>query len=100
MKKENRLNKKELARRMSACGGVTITQAEHCLDLLVKIFRETMENGGTITLQHMGAFSVTERCERQVYVPKKGHTTLLEARRKVRFTPSATLRLTPPVGEE
>lgn len=100
MKKENRLNKRELARRMSACGGLTITQAEHCLDLLVQIFRETMENGGTITLQHMGTFSVIERCERQVYVPMKGRTTLLEARRKVKFTPSATLRLDPSGWEE
>ena len=100
MKKENRLNKKEVARRMSACGGVTIVQAEHCLDLLVRIFRETMESGGTITLQHMGTFSVTEHSERRVYVPSTGRMTRLQARKKVKFTPSATLRLASSCKEE
>ena len=93
MKKENRLNKKDLARRMSRHGGMTIEMAETCLSSLVEVFRETMANDGEIVLKNMGSFSICEMKERLMYNPATGEHIVMDARRRVKFTPSITLRV-------
>lgn len=91
MKKENHLNKKELARRMSRHGGMTIEMAESFLSCFVEVFRETMANDGEIVLQNMGSFSTCEMKERLLYNPAKGEHMVMTARKRVKFTPSVTL---------
>ena len=93
MKKENRLNKKDLARRMSKRGGMTIEMAETCLSSLVEVFRETMANDGEIVLQNMGSFSLCEMKERLLYNPATGEHMVMDARKRVKFTPSVTLKV-------
>lgn len=93
MKKKNHLNKRSLARRMSKHGGMTIEVAETCLSSLVEVFRETMANDGEIVLQNMGSFSTCEMKERLMYNPATGEHIVMDARKRVKFTPSITLKV-------
>ena len=93
MKKENHLNKRDLARKMSLHGGMTIEMAEICLSCLVEIFRETMANDGEIVLQNMGSFSTCEMKKRLLYNPITGERMVVNARKRVKFTPSTTLNI-------
>lgn len=93
MKKENHLNKRDLARKMSLHGGMTIEMAEICLSCLVEIFRETMANDGEIVLQNMGSFSTCEMKKRLLYNPVTGERMVVNARKRVKFTPSTTLNI-------
>ena len=91
MKKGNRLNKKRLAREMSVHGGMTMEAAESFLSCLVEVFRKTMANGGEIVLQNMGSFSVCKMKERLNYNPVTGEHIVVNAHKRVKFTPSTTL---------
>lgn len=92
-KKENRLNKRDLARKISARGGMTIETAETCLSCFVEVFRETMASGGEIVLQNMGSFGTYVMKERLLYNPATGQHIVMDARRRVKFSPSYTLEM-------
>lgn len=100
MKKENHLNKRDLARKMSMRTGMTIEMAETCLSSLIEVFRETMANGGEIVLQNMGSFSTCEMKERLLYNPVTGEHRIVNARKRVKFTPSTTLNINGSDGEQ
>lgn len=93
MKKENHLNKRDLARKVSMRTGMTIEMVESCLSSLIEVFRETMANGGEIVLQNMGSFSTCEMKERLLYNPATGEHIVKDARKRVKFTPSTTLEV-------
>lgn len=93
MKKDNRLNKKALARRIARQGGMSIELAEACLTSFVQVFRDIMRNDGEIILQNMGTFSVSHSKERQLYNPTAGRKITLGPRQRIKFTPSTTLCL-------
>lgn len=98
MNKKNRLNKKDLARKIAKHGGMKIDDAERFLDSLIEVFRQTMESDEEIILQNMGSFSITERGERLGYNPVSGEQMMFKAKRRVKFVPSGTLRIDPPAG--
>lgn len=93
MKNKNRLNKRELARRIAEHGDMTIDVAESCINSLIEVFRDTMASDGEIVLQNMGSFSVSHLGKRMGYNPITGENIVIDARRRVKFTPSSTLQL-------
>lgn len=87
------MNKKTLVREVARHSGMKIEDAERCINGFIDVFRETMEQGGEITIQFFGKFQVAERGERIGFNPAMGEHMVLPPRKHVKFTPSRTLEV-------
>lgn len=93
MKEKNDVNKKRLVRSISLKCGMDIATTSHFMDAFIETFREAMESGQGICLQKIGSFVVKERPKRNGYNPVSRSQDVFEAKKKIKFNPSKTIKL-------
>lgn len=86
------MNKLELIQRVSRGAGVSRAQSARALKSLVAALRETLREGGKISLSGLGTFKVKARKARWGRNPVTGERLPIPAGRKISFRPSLSLR--------
>lgn len=86
------MNKSELILKISKDAGIRRAQAVRAVKSLVGAIRETIKNGGKISLTGLGTFKVKARKARPGRNPKTGETIDIPAGRKISFKPSLSLK--------
>jgi DNA-binding protein HU-beta len=86
------VNKAQLIQKISRDTGVRRTQAILGVKSLVNCIRDTIREGGKISLTGLGTFKVKARKARPGRNPKTGETISIPAGRKISFKPSLSLK--------
>jgi DNA-binding protein HU-beta len=86
------MNKTELVQRVARGAGVTRSQTARALKALVVAIRDTLRDGGKISLSGLGTFKVKARKARWGRNPVTGARLPIPAGRKISFRPSLSLR--------
>lgn len=79
------MNKAELIAQTAKAADVTASNADAVLKAAAKVIHEALKNGDTVTLQDLGAFSLSERKARTGRNPKTGETLQIAARKVPAF---------------
>ncbi len=82
----------ELVQRVSRGAGVTRSQTARALKTLVIAIRDTLRDGGKISLSGLGTFKVKARKARWGRNPVTGARLAIPAGRKISFRASLSLR--------
>ncbi|HRY30126.1 MAG TPA: HU family DNA-binding protein [Elusimicrobiota bacterium] len=86
------MNKSQLILKISKDAGLRRAQSVRAVKALVGSIRETIKNGGKISLTGLGTFKVKARKARPGRNPKTGETIAIPAGRKISFKPSLSLK--------
>jgi DNA-binding protein HU-beta len=86
------MNKAQLIQKISKDASLRRSQAVRSVKALVSAIRETIKNGGKISLTGLGTFKVKARKARPGRNPKTGETIAIPAGRKISFKPSLSLK--------
>jgi DNA-binding protein HU-beta len=86
------MNKAQLIQKISKDASLRRSQAVRAVKALVSAIRETIRNGGKISLTGLGTFKVKARKARPGRNPKTGETIAIPAGRKISFKPSLSLK--------
>lgn len=86
------MNKAQLIQKISKDASLRRSQAVRSVKALVSAIRETIKNGGKISLTGLGTFKVKARKARPGRNPKTGETISIPAGRKISFKPSLSLK--------
>lgn len=86
------MNKSELIDAMAKESGLTKIDAGKALDAFTAVVKNTLQQGGDITLVGFGSFVVAERAERQGLNPKTKETITIPAARVPKFKPGKNLK--------
>ncbi|MGQ0644082.1 MAG: HU family DNA-binding protein [Elusimicrobiota bacterium] len=86
------MNKAELIQKVSKDAHIRRAQAVRAVKALVTSIRETVKDGGKISLTGLGTFKVKARKARPGRNPKTGETIAIPAGRKISFKPSLSLK--------
>ena len=88
------MTKADLAKGVcdSTEGGCSKREAFDLVESVLGIMKETLGQGESLKLTSFGKFDVSDKAPRMGRNPQTGEPTLIEARRVVKFTPSAKLR--------
>lgn len=86
------MNKFELIQKVSKDAGVRRAQAVRAVKSVVMAIRDTIRDGGKISLTGLGTFKVKARKARPGRNPKTGETIAIPAGRKISFKPSLSLK--------
>jgi nucleoid DNA-binding protein len=86
------MNKLELIQRVSKDANIRRAQAVRAVKSVVGSIRDTIREGGKISLTGLGTFKVKARKARPGRNPKTGETIAIPAGRKISFKPSLSLK--------
>ena len=86
------MNKASLINQVASDAHVKKSQAVKVIKSLVSAMRQTMKDGGKISLAGLGTFRAKARKERKGRNPKTGETIQIPAGRKISFKPSLSLK--------
>jgi len=86
------MNKAQLIQKISKDANLKRAQAVRSVKSLVSAIRETIREGGKISLTGLGTFKVKARKARPGRNPKTGATIAIPAGRKISFKPSLSLK--------
>ena len=67
-------------------------QARAAVESILKILKDSLQNGDDVLISGFGKFSVNEKAARKGRNPKTGEVAIIEARKVVTFKPSGKLR--------
>ena len=71
---------------------LTKAEARAAVESILKILKDTLQNGDDVLISGFGKFSVNEKAARQGRNPQTGEKLMLDARSAVTFKPSGKLR--------
>jgi integration host factor subunit alpha len=71
---------------------LTKAQAREAFETILKIMKNSLENGDDVLLSGFGKFNVKAKSARKGRNPQTGESVMLEARKVVTFKPSGILR--------
>ncbi|HOW28410.1 MAG TPA: HU family DNA-binding protein [Elusimicrobiota bacterium] len=86
------MKKAELVERIAKEARLSRSQSVWAVKSLVKAIRETIKNGGKISLSGLGTFKVKARKGRIGRNPKTAEPIQIPAGRKISFKPSLSLK--------
>ncbi|GKT19762.1 HU family DNA-binding protein [Acidovorax sp. SUPP2522] len=86
------MNKSELIEHMADQAGITKVAAGAALDAALASIRNTLQQGGSVSLVGFGAFSVTKRAARTGRNPKTGEAIKIKASKAPKFTAGKPLK--------
>lgn len=87
------MNKTQCVKAVASTTGLTRAEAAKVVKATFDAIAQCMQRGETFAIQGFGTFSVRESKARTGYNPHTGKKMRIAARRKVRFSPAAALRL-------
>ncbi len=85
------MNKKELSNALVEKIGLSITDAQRCVNCMVDIIAEEMRQGGRVTILGFGTFSVKQKAKRKGMNPTSFEPIVIPAKKVVNFKPSKYL---------
>lgn len=86
------MNKSELIDALAEKSGLTKTDAGKVLDAFTAVVKETLQQGGDITLVGFGSFTVAERAERKGLNPRTKEAITIPAAKIPKFKPGKALK--------
>lgn len=86
------MNKSELIDAIAQESGLTKTDAGKALDAFTTVVKNTLRDGGDITLVGFGSFTVAERAERQGLNPKTKEPITIPAAKVPKFKAGKALK--------
>jgi len=86
------MNKMQLIQKVSQDASIRRAQAVRAVKAVVMSIRDTIREGGKISLTGLGTFKVKARKARPGRNPKTGETIAIPAGRKISFKPSLSLK--------
>ena len=92
------MNKKELSNALVKRCGLSISDAQKCINGMVDIIAEEMQRGGRVTILGFGVFSVKQKSERQGMNPTSFEPIVIPAKKVVNFKPSKYLNFYLEIG--
>jgi len=88
------MNKKEAIARMAKDSGVTYLQASKAFSSMIGGIKGSLRQGKKVTFSGFGSFDVKERKARKGRNPKTGTQVSIPAQKRIKFTPSKSLKVT------
>ncbi len=85
------MTKEEIIAKIAEDAGTTKVQAKAALESFVNSVKNTLKQGGRLTLVGFGTFSVSQRKARIGRNPKTGAAIQIEARKAAKFKASKEL---------
>lgn len=85
------MNKGELVASIADAGGMTKSQAEQALNVVLNNMVNAMEKGEKVILTGFGSFRVVERAEQKGRNPQTGQDIVIPAHNVVKFRPAKNL---------
>lgn len=85
------MTKEEIIAQIAEDAGTTKVQAKAALESFVGSVKNTLKNGGKLTLVGFGTFSVSDRKARTGRNPQTGATIEIKARKAAKFKASKDL---------
>lgn len=89
---ENQMNKKELTEAIAKEAGVTLADAEKCLNAFTSNIEKTLKRNDKVTLVGFGTFEVTQRQARDGRNPKTGELVKIAASSAPKFKPGKSFK--------
>lgn len=86
------MTKTELVAAVAEQSGFTKKDVTAAIEAMTTVITNELENGGEVKLAGIGTFSVTETSARQGHNPATMEPITIEAKKKVRFKASSTLK--------
>jgi DNA-binding protein HU-beta len=86
------MNKSELISRVSRESGLNRGESIRAVRALVAAIRDTIKEGGKISLTGLGCFKVKARKGRPGRNPQNGEAIVIPAGRKISFKPSLAFK--------
>lgn len=86
------MNKSELIDQIAADAEISKATAGRVLDAAVAAIKQTLKEGGTVTLVGFGTFHVGERAGRTGRNPRTGAAIEIQSARIPKFRPGKALR--------
>lgn len=85
------MNKGELVASIADARGMTKSQAEQALNVVLSNMANAMEKGEKVILTGFGSFRVVERAEQKGRNPQTGQSIVIPAHNVVKFRPAKNL---------
>lgn len=92
VKNADKINRTEFIDRLAEKLGLSKTQAEKTLGVVLDLIKELLVEGYKINLTGFGLFGVSKRSARQGINPKTGEKMSIPATKSVSFKPSKPLK--------
>jgi DNA-binding protein HU-beta len=87
------MNKNDISKRVyEAHGGISYTEAQKVVDLMIDIIKERLSGGEKVLLSGFGCFRVMRRKEKKGVNPQTGEPVFIAGRNSVKFKPSKYLK--------
>jgi DNA-binding protein HU-beta len=87
------MNKKESISRMAKDSGITYLQASKAFSSLIEGIKGSLREGEKVTFSGFGSFGVKERKARKGRNPKTGAQVAIPPKKRIKFTPSKSLKV-------
>lgn len=87
------MTKEELVKAVSSKTGMSSIDTKKCIDEVFNSMREALSDGNKITIKNFGTFLVHEKKARDSFNPLAGVPIRLEARKRIKFRPSPTIKV-------
>lgn len=85
------MNKTDLIRAIHSVRGGSISETRYFLEIVLDSIAKELKNGGDITFQGFGSFTLWHQRERLGRNPKSGEPAQIPARKSVKFKPGKGL---------
>lgn len=86
------MNKKELLNMVNSKSGITKKDCKLCLDTILEIIKDVMQNGDSLTISNFGKFKVSEIKSKSMYNFKTHKSETIASRKVPSFKASENLR--------
>ena len=85
------MNKAELIAKIAEDSGITKVQATLAINSFVEAVKQTLKNGGKVTIVRFGTFSVSKRSARTGRNPQTGFVVRAKTKNVAKFRPAGKL---------
>jgi DNA-binding protein HU-beta len=85
------MNKAELIDAISASSNLSKSDSKKALEALIDATANSLEKGNRVALVGFGSFSISSRSARKGRNPQTGKEITIQARKVIKFKPSAEL---------
>lgn len=86
------MTKSDIAENVATKIGITKREAVDCVELLLKIMKETLEGGEKLKIAGFGNFEIKQKADRRGRNPQTGETITITSRKILSWKPSQVLK--------
>lgn len=87
------MTKRDIVVKVSKELGVSQTNIQIVFDEILKVIKDSLEDGEKITIQGFGTFCTKDFAEKQVHSPRDGSMVTVPARRVVKFKSTNKIKI-------